>query len=177
MLATTFNSISTIEQPIVKIERPKRFVSWQEHENLVRNLAQNILNSGWEYDHIVCIARGGSLAGILLSNLLDKEIGTIHCRSYRKDGTQDKEIVVSKRVAMTINELGPRILLVDDLVDSGNSIPKVKERIFEEHPNVKEIRSAVLFYKDCSTFIPDYFSEQTDKSTWIVLPFELDKLS
>ena len=166
------------EQPVllVKPERPKRYVSWDEHAQLVERLAKKINESNWEFDHIICIARGGSLPGVLLSNLLDKEIGTIHARSYKKDGTQQKNLVISDCIAMTIDVLGKRVLLVDDLVDSGNSLPKVKEHIYKMHPNVQEIKTAVLWYKDCSTYKPDYFAEATDKDAWIVLPFEKEKL-
>lgn len=166
----------TVEKPQMASIQPVQYleVTWEHHDELVQNLAKQIQDSGWEFDTIVCIARGGSLAGIRMSHLMDgKEIATIATRSYRGlNGMEQKELVISEHIAMTAPKLGKRVLLIDDLVDSGISIEKVKAHILKEHPEVEEIRTAVLFYKKCSVHTPFYFGEIVEKETWIVLPFE-----
>lgn len=164
------------EKPQITAMPPIQYlnVTWEHHDGLVQQLANQIHESGWDFDTIVCIARGGLLAGIHMSHLMDgKELATIATRSYRgHNGMEQKELVISEHIAMTASGLGKRVLLIDDLVDSGVSIEKVKEHILKKHPEVEEIRTAVLFYKKCSIHTPSYFGEIVEKQIWIVLPFE-----
>ena len=70
-------------------------------------------------------------------------------------------------------QLGDRILLVDDLVDSGatlqQTIPWLKQYYGSR---IKEIRTAVLWYKACSVIAPDYYVEYLPDNPWIHQPFE-----
>lgn len=172
--ATICGTVEQFQIASVPAEQKYLVVTWEHHDELVHQLVKNISDSGWEFDTIVCIARGGSLAGLRLSHLMGgKELATIATRSYRgRNGMEQRELVISEHIAMTAKELGKRVLLVDDLVDSGISIEKVKERLFERHPEVEEIRTAALFYKTCSMHTPCYFGKIEDNSTWIVFPFE-----
>ncbi len=74
---------------------------------------------------------------------------------------------------MTTEKLGERILLVDDLVDSGvtfqQTIPWLKQN--SNFPIV-EIRTAVLWYKACSVIKPDYYVDYLPDNPWIHQPFE-----
>jgi hypoxanthine phosphoribosyltransferase len=74
---------------------------------------------------------------------------------------------------MTAEKLGSRILLVDDLVDSGitlqQTIPWLKEN--SDFP-IEEIRTAVLWYKACSVLKPDYYVDHLADNPWIHQPFE-----
>ncbi|MBA3238257.1 MAG: phosphoribosyltransferase [Parachlamydiaceae bacterium] len=173
-VASIWGTKDKTEIESVQPEQKYLYVTWEHHDALVQQIANQITESNWEFDTILCMARGGSLAGLRLSHLMsDKELATIATKSYRgRNGMEQKELVVSEQIAMTSKNLGKRVLLVDDLVDSGISIEKVKERIFERHPEVEEIRTAVLFYKCCSIHTPNYIGEIADKETWIVLPFE-----
>ncbi len=73
---------------------------------------------------------------------------------------------------MTTDGIGARVLLVDDLVDSGVTLDAVKRHIMEAHPAVTEIRTAVLWYKQCSKYKPDYYVEYLAENPWIHQPFE-----
>ena len=74
---------------------------------------------------------------------------------------------------MTSEALGSRILLVDDLVDSGvtlkETIPWIKKN---SQTTIKEIRSAVIWYKACSVVVPDYYADYLPDNPWIHQPFE-----
>jgi hypoxanthine phosphoribosyltransferase len=74
---------------------------------------------------------------------------------------------------MTTEALGSRILLVDDLVDSGvtlqETIPWLKKN---SETNIDEIRSAVIWYKACSVIVPDYYTDYLADNPWIHQPFE-----
>jgi hypothetical protein len=74
---------------------------------------------------------------------------------------------------MTQANLLSRVLLVDDLVDSGYSLQAainwLKKNYSEE---IQEIRTAVIWYKDCSVAIPDYYVDYLPDNPWIHQPFE-----
>ena len=65
-----------------------------------------------------------------------------------------------------------RVLLVDDLVDSGITLQKVQTHLKEHYPAVTEIKSAVLWWKACSVVEPDYHLQYLPTNPWIHQPFE-----
>jgi hypoxanthine phosphoribosyltransferase len=69
-------------------------------------------------------------------------------------------------------------LLVDDLADSGGTLEGVLPWLSERHPQITELRTAVLWTKDGSRFRPDYSVARVPASCWIAQPFErYDSLS
>ena len=81
----------------------------------------------------------------------------------------------------TLDRLGKKekILIIDDIFDSGNTIDAVIKALNEKHSYViKDIRIAVPWFKpeNNKTLIsPDYYLHETNK--WIVFPHELESLS
>jgi hypoxanthine phosphoribosyltransferase len=74
---------------------------------------------------------------------------------------------------MTTATLGRRILLVDDLVDSGVTLARILEWL-QQHEEfaITEVRSAVLWFKACSVAKPDYYVDFLADNPWIHQPFE-----
>jgi len=62
-------------------------------------------------------------------------------------------------------------LIVDDVADTGETYHVIVEHIKERFP--AEVRTAVLQYKTCSSFIPDYWGEKHDAWKWIIYPWAL----
>jgi len=73
---------------------------------------------------------------------------------------------------MTTQSLGDRVLVVDDLVDSGITLELVRRHLLERYPQVKELQTAVLWCKACSKVVPDFHAEYLAESPWIHQPFE-----
>jgi len=159
--------------PVTKEQKSHLYVTWMGYYVTLECLAGKIRDSGWTFDHILCIARGGMYAGDPLSRIFHKSLAVICTSSYRdNNGTQQNELIVSKHIATTTDTLGPHVLLVDDLVDTGDTMDAVKRRL-QEDENIKEIRTAVLWRKSGSKFNPDYYVDEIDKHTWIHQPFEI----
>jgi hypothetical protein len=119
------------------------------------------------------IARGGLRVGDVIARIFKLPLAIIFTSSYvAEGGTQRGEISVSQHLSMMTSELGDRVLLVDDLVDTGVTLEVVKRHLAEGHPAVKEIRTAVLWYKGCSRVTPDYHADYLAESPWIHQPFE-----
>ncbi|HEY2774617.1 MAG TPA: phosphoribosyltransferase [Candidatus Binatia bacterium] len=148
------------------------YVSWAEYHELIERLALQVQASGWEFDQILCLARGGLRPGDLLSRIFDKPLAIMSTSSYRaENGTLQGRLDLAKFVTMPKGELGGRVLLVDDLADSGVTLAAVMERL-RTLAAIAELRSAVLWTKAASTYTPDFFVEKLPTSPWIHQPFE-----
>jgi hypoxanthine phosphoribosyltransferase len=149
------------------------YVTWDEYHTAIERLAAHVHASGWEFNQIVCVARGGLRVGDTMSRLFKTPLAIIFTQSYVENaGTVQGEIVISSHLAMTTPSLGERVLLVDDLVDTGITLDLVQTHLLQAYPAVKEIRTAVLWQKERSTFVPDYVVEYLADNPWIHQPFE-----
>ena len=148
------------------------YVSWDEYHMLIERLALKIASSGWEFDQILCLARGGMRPGDVLSRVFDKPLAIMSTSSYRADaGTIQGRLDLAKYITMPKGELAGRVLLVDDLSDSGVTLRAVVDRL-RGMPGISELRSAVIWTKGVSTFQADYSVESLPTNPWIHQPFE-----
>ncbi len=148
------------------------YVSWDEYHLLIERLALKIDASGWAFDQILCLARGGMRPGDVLSRVFDKPLAIMSTSSYRTDaGTVQGQLDIAKTVTMPKGELAGRVLLVDDLADSGVTLKAVVD-LLKAKPEITELRSAVIWTKSVSVFQPDYQVEYLETSPWIHQPFE-----
>src|SRR5205823_13918426 len=59
------------------------YVSYDEYHNLIEKLAIKVHQSGWQFDTILCLARGGMRPGDILSRIFDKPLAIMSTSSYR----------------------------------------------------------------------------------------------
>ncbi len=148
-------------------------VSWEEYHRHIETLAVKIYQSQWQFDQIVCIAKGGLRVGDILSRLYDIPLAIAVAASYGgEDNRSREEIDIGQHLAMTNDSLGSRILLVDDLADSGVTLQAVNQWLQGKADHIEELRTAVIWYKSCSQFQPDYYVEYLTDNPWICQPFE-----
>ena len=153
---------------------PDIHVSWSDYHQTIEQLAVNIYQSNWHFNQIVCLARGGLRVGDILSRIYKQPLAILATSSYTGPGKQERgTLTFSRNLTMTTAQLGSRILLVDDLVDSGitlqQAIPWLKQYFGSQ---IEEIRTAVLWYKACSVIAPDYYVKYLPDNPWIHQPFE-----
>lgn len=149
------------------------WVSWDEYHQLIERLALTVHDSGWQFDQILCLARGGLRVGDVLSRLFDRPLAILSTSSYRgQGGTDQGELILSPSVSSTAGPLQGKILVVDDLADSGATLSAVQSHLCDQFPGVSEIRSAVLWWKPCSVFAPDFYVHKLLHPSWIHQPFE-----
>ncbi|MEL4898422.1 phosphoribosyltransferase [Crocosphaera sp. Alani8] len=148
-------------------------VSWEQYHRHIETLAVKIYQSQWKFDQIICIAKGGLRVGDILSRLYHIPLGIVVAASYGgENGRSREDIKMGQHLAAIDDNLGKRILLVDDLVDSGVSLQKVTQWLKEYASPVEELRTAVIWYKSCSQFQPDYYVQYLPDNPWIRQPFE-----
>ena len=149
------------------------YVSWDEYHMLTERLALKVHASGWEFDQILCLARGGMRPGDILSRIFDKPLAIMSTSSYRAEaGTVQGHLDIAHYITTPKGEIAGRVLLVDDLADSGHTLHKVVDMLRNNYKPITELRSAVIWTKALSTFEPDYQVEFLATNPWIHQPFE-----
>jgi hypoxanthine phosphoribosyltransferase len=148
-------------------------VGWDEYHRMIEQLALQVYESGYRFDSILCLARGGLRIGDVISRIYDMPLAILAASSYREAaGTRQGRLDIAEFITMTGGGLHGKLLLVDDLVDSGQTLSRVIEHLKQRFPALTEVRTAVLWYKAVSTFKPDYYVQYLPTSPWIHQPFE-----
>ena len=150
------------------------YVANEEYNQLIEKLALKVYSSGWQFEQILCLARGGMRPGDILSRIFDKPLSIMSTSSYRAEGgTQQNELNIASYITTPEGNIAGKVLLVDDLADTGNTLRQVVDKISAEYPQINELRSAVLWLKGVSSYTPDYYAEHLPTSPWIHQPFEV----
>lgn len=147
-----------------------RYISWPEYGNLAEALAEKVRSKGRKYDLVIGVARGGMPVAMVVSDHLGVKIDFVNVKSY--NGIAQRGV---PKIYSTVTEDigGKNVLIVDDLVDQGDTMETVKQHLGEHRPKLLE--TAVLFKKPWSKIEPDYYLEVVDR--WVVFPFELSEVN
>jgi len=149
-------------------------VSWDEYHKLIERLALVVHEADYAFDQIICIARGGLRVGDVLSRIYEKPLAILSTHSYAAEsGTVRGDLVIAEHMTMTSPKLGSHVLLVDDMVDSGHTLAKVVDTLPKRFPHMRELKTAVLWWKACSVFRPDFHVDYLADNPWIHQPFEV----
>jgi hypoxanthine phosphoribosyltransferase len=149
------------------------WVGWAQYHRAIEELAALVHASGWRFDQILCLARGGLRPGDVLSRIFDVPLAILATSSYRGNaGTEQGALDIASAATLARGNLGGRILLVDDLVDSGVTLQRVQQHLAQSENAITEIRTAVIWYKQCSVLKPDFFLHYLPDNPWIHQPFE-----
>jgi uncharacterized protein len=149
------------------------YVSYDEYHNLIEKLAIKIHQSDWPFDTILCLARGGMRPGDILSRIFNKPLAIMSTSSYRAEaGTVQGHLDIARYITTPKGEIAGKVLLVDDLADSGKTLLAVIDMLRTSYAPITELRSAVIWTKGLSSFTPDYSVEYLPSNPWIHQPFE-----
>jgi hypoxanthine phosphoribosyltransferase len=149
------------------------YVSQDEYHGLIEKLALKVFQSGWQFDTILCLARGGMRPGDVLSRIFGVPLAIMSTSSYRAQaGTVQGHLDIAHYITTPQGQIAGRVLLVDDLADTGVTLHAVVERLRNSYPPITELRTAVIWSKGCSSFQPDYAVEDLPTNPWIHQPFE-----
>lgn len=149
------------------------WVTWDQYHHAIERLALLVHESGWKFDQILCLARGGLRPGDVFCRIFDVPLAILATSSYREEGgTVQGVLDIAKHITITRGTLGGKVLLLDDLADSGVTLEKVQRHLAEQFPAVTEVKSAVIWYKACSLVKPDFYLDYLPSNPWIHQPFE-----
>lgn len=149
-------------------------ISWDDYHHTIEALAIAVDQSKWTFNQIVCLAKGGLRVGDTFSRLFDVPLAILSTSSYGGTNNQVRgSITFGRDLTMTTPNLGNRVLVVDDLVDSGITLKKSLVWLDRNYGfYIDEVRTAVLWYKACSEFVPNYYVDYLPDNPWIHQPFE-----
>ncbi len=145
-------------------------LTWQGFGEATRDLAKSIAADGFEPDLILSIARGGLfLAGSLGYALAVKNLHVMNVEFYDGVGTTLDMPVMLPPVPSAVDFSQKKVLIADDVADSGRTIELVYSFI-KDH--VDDVRSAVIYEKPRSLIKCDYVWKHTD--LWINFPWSTE---
>ena len=145
----------------------KEVLSWEQFGVACRELAQQVADSGFEAEVLIAVARGGLVPGGGLSYALGVKLtDAINVEFYTDVHETLPDPVLLAPMLDTDSITGRRLLVVDDVVDSGRTLALVLD-LLRRHG--AEARSAVLYAKSASAVDPDFVWRRTDE--WIVFPW------
>ena len=155
----------------------KLIVSWEEYNQTVEKLAIQIEESDYKPTILVGIMRGAAPMIDVLSRIFKLKCAYLAVESYSGKGIEDEQgdIVFSREMSSIAKNMGGRILLCDDLSDTGITLNKSIDWLKKYEPikdKIEDIKTAILWKKKSSTFEPDFCAMRLKDDPWIVQPFE-----
>lgn len=149
----------------------KMYYTYQMFTDDCYRLVDEIETAGKKYDYIVGIARGGSIPAVYLSHRLDLPMKNVSWSTFHAEQMRESAIDVADDIFD-----GKKILLVDDILDSGRTM---KELIDDWGCKREDIDIAVLIYNVGQPIIPTFYGRLIDKrinNEWIDFWWETDQL-
>ena len=162
---------------IKKFMADKLIISFEEYVKIVEKLAIEIHNN-YHPTVLVEIMRGAAPIIDILSRILKLPIAYIVIQSYSGKGIEDQQgqLMFAREISSLAKEEDfEKILLIDDLSDTGLTLNKSIEWLKNYGPTkkfIKEVKTACLWKKKSSSFEPDFCPVRLDSDPWIVQPTE-----
>ena len=155
----------------------KLIITFDQYTNIVEKLALEI-HKDYNPSVLVGIMRGAAPIIDILSRIFKVPTAYVVIQSYSGDTVQDQqgELIFARDMsAIAKNEDFKKVLLVDDLSDTGLTLNKSIDWLRQYDPiksHIEEIRTACLWKKKSSTFEPDFCPVRLNSDPWIVQPTE-----
>jgi hypoxanthine phosphoribosyltransferase len=143
-------------------------ITWESFYALARKLALKIHETSFQPEIVVAISRGGCIPARVVCDYLDIfDLDVIKIEHYH--GTQ-KEKHVRLRYPLSADISGKRVLLVDDVSDTGDSFETGIQHLLE-NGKPSRLKTAVLHHKTVSSYTPDFNADLVQEWRWIIYPW------
>ena len=133
------------------IDSVRLILKWDEYLNDINQLVYKIKESNIKFDIVYGIPRGGLILATILSHQLNIEL-------------------IDYSLLNTLYVQNKILLLIDDLVDSGNTLTKYSNLYQVKMCN--DVKTATLYKHKKSLVIPNFYIKENE--SWIVFPYESD---
>ena len=138
----------------------KLWYDWKEMRRDVNTLCREIVLDKFDPDVIVGLSRGGLTPGVMMSHWMVKPFKAV--KASLRDYPEWEDYMPRKS--------DERVLIVDDICDSGETFHKIREHINERKENGVDVRFATLWWNNECNFEPHYYVNEMAKDstkTWI----------
>ncbi len=144
--------------------------SWTAHIEGINSLGGEILSSGWQPTAILGVSRGGLIPAAMLSYMLDvrliQAVRVEHYDDQNKRLASGARFVDGPQPFATLNITTERLLIVDDIIDTGETL-KLVRRAVQDHAD--QIKVAALYVRSNQKHAADWFWKVEDD--WVVFPW------
>ena len=143
----------------------KIFYSWKDISDAVSEISISLKMNP---DLIVGVARGGLVPAVMFSHELNKPMEVLYW-STRDFLKQKVDLFIE------LAKTNTKVLIVDDLVDSGKTLVQIKEAIKEHCPNLRYEIATLIYNIGQTECTPDYYMDVIDRRTddrWITFAYE-----
>ncbi|MFW5703214.1 MAG: phosphoribosyltransferase [Patescibacteria group bacterium] len=144
-------------------------LTWNMLHKLSTELARNVKKDGYAFDVIVAIARGGMPIATIMADALNlRNVATFTVSTYEQmHKKKEAQLVLGCGDQIT----GKRVLLVDDISDSGESLAFGIDYL--NKMGVTSLKTATVFAKPGTSSLPDFYVQQTTE--WVIFPYEVEE--
>ncbi len=141
--------------------------TWDQIYESLLNLADRVRKANFKPDVIVGVSRGGWPPARIMSDLLENpELANIKAEFYLGVAITKGEPMITQPISTSVR--GKRVLVVDEVADTGKSL-RLVQTYLSEH-GAKDIKILTIYYKPWSLVIPDWYGKETNR--WIIFPWE-----
>jgi len=142
--------------------------TWNQiHEMLIAQ-AKKIRKTSYQPDVIIGISRGGLVPARILTDLLEvPEIATLQIEFYVDIAQPSIHPTLKQGLTTTVKN--KKVLLIDDISDTGQSLKLAKSYLLDL--GAKEVKIATLYAKTATATKPDFVEKTTER--WVVFPWEI----
>jgi len=141
--------------------------TWDEIYEMLLSLAEKIQRDNFHPDLIVGICRGGWMPARVMSDLLgNPKLANISVEFYVDVAKTKGKPVLTQPLSAPVK--GKKVLILDDVADTGKTLKLVKEHLFSK--GAEKVKIATIYYKPWSIVMPDYYEKKTKR--WVVFPWE-----
>jgi hypothetical protein len=149
-------------------------VDWTYAYDLCKDVGAEIKAAGFQPEVIIGVARGGwFLARVLCDFFLLKDLFSLKTEHWGVTATitGDAEMKYGLDKEAKRRLKGKKILIADDVTDTGDSINLVAEYV--KSLGVTEVKTATMHHKTSSSFIPDFYGELIRDWKWVIYPWSI----
>ena len=146
-----------------------KYLDWKDFENCCYCLNQKFVLNHYTPEIIIGLSRGGVIPSRILSDILNNlDLYFIDVKLY--DGTNKRDSAVIRNDFDLFSIKDKRIVVVDDIYDSGTTIKAVVNHL--KSKGIKNVSSATLYAREGLNEYPTYYAKIVKRKDWIVFPWE-----
>lgn len=147
-----------------------KLVSWEEIVDWSMNLGDIISKDNYRPDLVVAVSRGGFVPARLLCDFL----GVENLLSIQSQHWTEAALVAEKAILKfpyTINAKDLKVLVVDDIVDTGDTLKLARDYIKQEWKPLDVRTAALQWISPVAKFRPDYYYLEVKEWIWFQYPW------